>query len=195
MKNKKLSFVAALFVLSGCSSGLQEQLDQKTIAMQDLQNQLVDLRAENAGLQQQLSEAKQARIPTGVIAVDATGQQNLYQQVSAGTVVSEANGGYDNALQLYRAGDIDGAIRAFEQFLASGAQGEQAALAQYWIGDAHYTKRDHEQAVRYLGTFLRNMPQSEKAAPALQKLITSLRAVGRGQDADVLQAQGVSAIQ
>lgn len=193
---KKISILAVSALLGACSSGLQEKLDQSTATIQQLQNQVVDLRAENAGLQQQLSEAKQARIPTGVIAVDASGTGSLYQQVSAGTVVSEANSGsYDNALQLYRAGDIDGAIRGFKAFLAGGAQGEQAALAQYWIGDANYSKQDYQQAVRYLGTFLRNMPYSKKSAPALQKLIKALRAVGRDEDADILQNQGVSAIQ
>lgn len=193
---KKISIFALSVLLGACSSGLQEKLDQSTVTIQQLQNQVVDLRAENAGLQQQLSEAKQARIPTGVIAVDASGTGSLYQRVSAGTVVSEAHGvSYDNALQLYRAGDIDGAIRSFEAFLAGGAQGEQAALAQYWIGDANYSKQDYPQAVRYLGTFLRNMPHSEKSVPALEKLIRALRAVGRNEDADVLQSQGVSAIQ
>lgn len=197
----KKPFLVALFItifLSGCvSRELEEQLAQNQQTITQLRNNVIDLKAENEGLQKQLKEAKQGRIPSGVIAVDAGDSRgNAYSngQVQAGTVVSTEATGYDNALQLYRAGDINGAIAGFQQYLASGAQGEQAALAQYWIGTGYYSQRNYEQALRYLGTFLKNLPQSDKTDTALNQLITSLRAVGRDNDAQILEQHGVSAI-
>lgn len=199
MTNKLLIIATATVLLGGCANRAQEeQLARSQQTIQQLRNQVVDLKAENEGLQGQLQQAKQGRIPSGVVAVDAgNARGNAYgSNVSAGTVVSaKATGSYDDALQLYRAGDIDGAIQGFQQFLDSGAQGDQAALAQYWIGNAYYSQRNYQEAVRYLGTFLKNMPQSDKTDNALKTLITSLKAVGRENDAQILEKQGVNAIQ
>lgn len=196
MKNKKIIITSVLMLLlTGCASN-KELLAQNQATISQLRNQVVDLKAENEGLQSQLAQAKQTRIPSGVIAVNEGNARGNAYGVSEGTVVTPSqSGSFDNAVQLYRAGDIDGAIREFTNFLNSGAQGEQAAMAQYWVGSGYYTQRNYEQAVKYLGTFLKNMPESDKTNSALSQLITSLKAVGRTEDAQVLEQQGVSAIQ
>lgn len=194
---KLIVFLSTIMVISGCTSS-RDILAQNQMTIQNLKNQVIDLRAENQGLQQQLEQSKQGRIPSGVVAVDAGNSRGGYYQnnISPGTVVSaQPTGGYEDALQLYRAGDIDGAIAGFQQFLQTGVTGEEAALAQYWIGDAYYSKRAYHEAQRYFGTFLKNMPESDKTNAALRKLITSLKAIGRNADAEVLKTQGVSAIQ
>lgn len=198
MKTKLLAAIAAAMLLSGCtSSAVQQQLSQNQQTIQQLRNQVIDLQAENQGLQGQLQAAKQGRIPSGVIAVDqgdARGGAYTPNVAAGKAVASQPSGGYEDALQLYRAGDLDGAIQGFQQYLSNG-QGKHAAMAQYWIGSAYYTQRNYQEATRYLGTFLKNMPDSDKTQNALSMLITSLKAVGRNGDAKILQQQGVSAIQ
>ena len=93
-------------------------------------------------------------------------------------------------------GDLNGAIGTFEQFLNSGsASGNEAALAQYWLGDAYYMQRNYDMASRYLGAYLKAQPNGERSQAALNKLVESLRALGRTADADTLASQGVSALQ
>ncbi len=181
--------LVGMTILAGCAGTNPEQ----TAMIHSLEKQVVDLQTQNQQLNAQLEQATQARIPTGVTAV-STARMDTANSYS-GAVVDQTASGYNEALALYQAGDIDNAITAFQNFLNSGAQGNEAAYAQYWIGDGYYTRQNYSQAVRYLGTFLKNMPQSDKTDPALKKLIASLRAVGRDADAAILEQQGVNAIE
>lgn len=180
--------LAGMTILAGCAGTNPEQ----TAMIHSLQEQVVNLEAQNQQLNAQLAQVTQARIPSGVTAVST---ERMGTRNYSGEVVDQTASGYSEALALYQAGDIDNAITAFQNFLNSGAQGDEAAYAQYWIGDGYYTRQNYSQAVRYLGTFLKNMPQSEKTDPALKKLIASLRAVGRDADAAILEQQGVNAIE
>ena len=195
MSCKVLILLSSVLLVSACTNRvklMEEEINQNKMTIQELRNKVVDLQAENSGLQNQLQSAKQGRIPTGVIAVQTAG---LYDRVQAGTSVSTAGEGYDHALQLYRAGDIANAESAFRQFLASGAQGEQAALANYWLGDGAYNRRDYEQAISYFAVCLQQAPQGEKSAAALSKLIQTLKLAGRAQDAKILEENGIAALQ
>ena len=185
---KKLIFLPCLFLIA-CSNGeMERRLNENTVTIQNLRNEVTDLKAKNQVLETQLGQAKQGRIPTGVLAVD-------YSKVAEGQVVSRGDSGYENALSLYRAGDIEGASREFKNFLATGAQGEEAIMANYWLGDSAYSQRNYGEAAHYLGLFLKHKPQSERTEIALKKLITSLRESGRAEEAQILQEQGVEAIQ
>ena len=189
MKNlNKLAFLS-LIVLIGCSNDeLEKRLNENTITIQNLRNEITDLKAKNQVLESQLSQAKQGRIPTGVLAVD-------YSKVSEGQVVSRSDSGYQNALNLYRAGDIEAARKEFKNFLATGAQGEEAIMANYWLGDSAYSQRNYSEAAHYLGLFLKYKPESERTEIALKKLISSLKESGRTEEAQILQEQGTAAIQ
>lgn len=184
---KKMVIFAAL--LSGCMQN--QQLSENAVTIQTLKNQIVDLKNENKALKEKIEEG---RIPSGVVAVRTA--RGVDAEVAAGTVVdSNAARGYEDALNLYRAGDVEAAVKAFCAYLDGGARDEKAVMAQYWLGDAYYSQRNFKEAVRYLGTFLKNKPQSEKTAPALKKLIYALRAVGRESEANILEKEGAKAIQ
>ncbi|MBR1375620.1 MAG: tetratricopeptide repeat protein [Cardiobacteriaceae bacterium] len=195
IKNKTIVLLISLTVLAACGDRermLEEQLNENKKTIQQLRNQVVDLQAENSGLNQQLTTAKQGRIPTGVIAVQSG---DLYSRVQEGTAITAAGEGYQHALQLYRAGDLQNAESAFRQFLATNPQGEEAALANYWLGDAAYNRREYDQAAGYLAMSLKISPQGEKSSMAMQKLVQSLKAAGRNEDARVLEQNGVAALQ
>ncbi|MBP3195187.1 MAG: tetratricopeptide repeat protein [Cardiobacteriaceae bacterium] len=195
IKNKTIVLLISLTVLAACGDRermLEEQINENKRTIQQLRNQVVDLQAENSGLNQQLTTAKQGRIPTGVIAVQSG---DLYNRVQEGTAITAAGEGYQHALQLYRAGDLQNAESAFRQFLATNPQGEEAALANYWLGDAAYNRRAYDQAAGYLAMSLKISPQGEKSAVAMQKLVQSLKAAGRTEDARVLEQNGIAALQ
>ena len=189
MKNlAKLGFLSLIFISACSNDELEKRLNENTITIQNLRNEITDLKAQNQVLENQLSQAKQGRIPTGVLAVD-------YSKVSEGKVISSSDRGYENALNLYRAGDINSAQREFKNFLSTGAQGEEAIMAHYWLGDSAYSQRNYSEAAHYLGLFLKYKPESDKTENALKKLITSLKESGRAEEAQILQEQGVAAIQ
>lgn len=188
---KKEFLLLSVVFLGACASGsMREQLEANALTIQRLQDQVIDLRAEKEGLERQLAEAQQGRVPTGVLAVASTSRLEEGRVLRNDTYSAD----YEHALALYRAGDIEGAVLEFERFLSQGMRDEYSVFAQYWIGDAAYTLRDYEKAARYLGTFLRNMPESDKTQNALNKLILSLRALGRNGEAEILARDGVDAI-
>lgn len=186
--------LACAALLAGCVTN-NDLFEENAVAIQKLKNRIIDLERRGDNFERQLKSAR-VRIPSGVHAVESARKQEQSQssEVSTGTVLDPGIGGYENALALYRAGDVDGAIRGLQQFIAGNARNEQAVIAQYWLGSAYYTKRNYTQALRHLGIFLKNRPQGEKTDLALEKLIRSLRAVGRNDDADILAKEGTNAI-
>ncbi|MDO4643813.1 MAG: tetratricopeptide repeat protein [Cardiobacteriaceae bacterium] len=188
---KYIALLGAVLLFGGCASVTPEQLAATQGQVNDLSSRLKKLETDQAALQTRIEEVgRGVRMPSGVTAVVTP------RRGEAAAVPAQAsNGGYEAGLAQYRAGDINGAIGTFEQYLNSGANGEEALLAQYWLGDAYYTQRNFDLASRYLGVYLKARPNGERAQAALSKLVESLRALGRNSDADVLASQGVSALQ
>lgn len=196
--NKLSIGLGSALLLGGCATGSMEaQLQANTTLLQDLQNRVMTL--EN---QQQAINEKVARgginVPTGVTAIPAQRRSGVYDDsaidgLGASPAQTAAVDGLNQGVELYKAGDIHNAIGVLESYQASNS-GARAVEARYWLGDAYYTQRNYQMASRYLGQFLRDMPNSERAPMALDKLIQALRASGRGAEADVLARDGVSAI-
>lgn len=178
---------SAAVLTFGCAGVNPQQFDAAQNQLIRLQNRVERLENRQNKIQAGLAAlSKGVRLPSGVAAV-ATNRR--------GESLVPNNGGYEAALAQYRAGDVEGAVSAFEHLLNKGISGEQAVMSQYWLGDAYYNLRNYEMAGRYLGAFLKSSPRSNRAQTAMTKLIESLRASGRGQDADILAAQGISALQ
>ena len=56
-------------------------------------------------------------------------------------------------------------------------------------------QRNYDMASRYLGAYLKAQPNGDRAQAALNRLVESLRAMGRNEDAATLASQGISALQ
>ena len=193
--NRKTPVVLALaWVLAGCATN-RDLFEKNAVAIQKLKNQISDLSARSDRLERELQAAR-VRIPSGVLAVESERKKKSSRPspVAGGSALDSRASGYEDSLALYRAGDVNGAIHGLREFIAGNARGKQAVMAQYWLGDAYYAQRNYEKALRHLGIFLKNHPQGEKTDPALEKLIASLRAVGRDDDAEILAKEGINAI-
>lgn len=192
MKRHTLALITFALLASGCATIDPEQYAATQRQVNDLSTRLKKLEADQVALQTRLDEVgKGARLPSGVNAVVTPRRGE-----AAPAAQNSTGGGYEEGLAQYRAGDLNGAIGTFEQFLNSGsASGNEAALAQYWLGDAYYMQRNFDMASRYLGAYLKAQPNGERSQAALNKLVESLRALGRTADADTLASQGVSALQ
>ena len=191
MTRHTLALITFALLASGCATIDPEQYAATQRQVNDLSTRLKKLEADQVALQTRLDEVgKGARLPSGVNAVVTPRRGE-----AAPAAANSTGGGYEEGLAQYRAGDLNGAIGTFEQYLNSGASGPEAALAQYWLGDAYYMQRNYDMASRYLGAYLKAQPNGDRAQAALNRLVESLRAMGRNEDAATLASQGISALQ
>jgi len=191
MKRHTLALITFALLASGCATIDPEQYAATQRQVNDLSTRLKKLEADQVALQTRFDEVgKGARLPSGVNAVVTPRRGE-----AAPAAANSTGGGYEEGLAQYRAGDLNGAIGTFEQYLNSGASGPEAALAQYWLGDAYYMQRNYDMASRYLGAYLKAQPNGDRAQAALNRLVESLRAMGRNEDAATLASQGISALQ
>lgn len=97
---------------------------------------------------------------------------------SAGADGSAARRAYDSALNLYRAGDYQGAVAAFEGFVKRYPRDALAPNAQYWVGDAWFNLRDFGAAARAQQALVTNYPDSPKVPDAMLNLASAQVAMG-----------------
>lgn len=76
---------------------------------------------------------------------------------------------YERLLALFRDGDLDGAQQGFAEFLHNYESSDLAPNARYWLGEAHYGKKDYKQAIDSYDRVELDFPQSEKVPAAMLK--------------------------
>jgi tol-pal system protein YbgF len=76
---------------------------------------------------------------------------------------------YERLLALFRDGDLDGARQGFAVFLRDHENSELSPNARYWLGEAHYGKKDYKQAIDSYDRVELDFPQSEKVPAAILK--------------------------
>ncbi|HUR41229.1 MAG TPA: tol-pal system protein YbgF [Verrucomicrobiae bacterium] len=77
---------------------------------------------------------------------------------------------YLATFEKVRNAQYDDAIAGFEDLLQRWPGGRYADNAWYWMGEAHYAKRDYDLAMQSFGSVLEKFPQSAKAPDALLKI-------------------------
>jgi tol-pal system protein YbgF len=76
---------------------------------------------------------------------------------------------YQVAFNLLKEGRYDEAAVAFRDFLARNPRHELASNAMYWLGEAHYVRRDYPAALTAFEGVLRDYPGARKSPDALLK--------------------------
>ena len=77
---------------------------------------------------------------------------------------------YLQAFDQLKGGKYDDAISGFKAMIQKWPDGRYADNAWYWMGEAHYVKRDYPAAVQSFQTVAERFPKSPKAPDALLKL-------------------------
>jgi tol-pal system protein YbgF len=85
---------------------------------------------------------------------------------------------YDRGYTLYHQGRYLDAEAAFQRFLQSHAGTDLADNAQYWIGEARYSRRDFSGALAAFREVVSRYPRGNKVPDALLKAGQSLEEVG-----------------
>ena len=78
----------------------------------------------------------------------------------------EANA-YETAQGQRRIGNYQGAIAAFQNFIAQYPRSQLAPRAQYWIGDSYYNLRDYKNAIASQQKLIAAYPDSSTIPDAL----------------------------
>ncbi|HKQ35093.1 MAG TPA: tol-pal system protein YbgF [Nitrospiraceae bacterium] len=76
---------------------------------------------------------------------------------------------YERLLALFRDGDLDGARQGFAVFLRDYQNSDLSPNARYWLGEAHYGKKDYKQAIDSYDRVELDFPRSEKVPSAILK--------------------------
>ena len=74
---------------------------------------------------------------------------------------------YETAQGQRRIGNYQGAIAAFQNFIAQYPKSQLAPRAQYWIGDSHYNLRDFKNAMASQQKLIATYPDSTTIPDAL----------------------------
>ena len=77
---------------------------------------------------------------------------------------------YEAALLLLREGKYPRAIDSFGEYLRAYPEGQYAANAQYWLGEAYYVNGDKEKALASFQRVVEVYGESSKASDALLKI-------------------------
>jgi tol-pal system protein YbgF len=81
-----------------------------------------------------------------------------------------AEGEYQAAFTLLKDGKYDEAAAALRDFMSRYPQHELAPNALYWLGEAHYVRRDYPAALAAFESLLGDYPGNRKSADALLKV-------------------------
>ncbi len=114
------------------------------------------------------ASAPPAAAPAGVSATAPA-------SASADAAESQA---YEAAQNQRRIGNYQGAIVAFQSFLAQHAKSALAPRAQYWIGDSYFNLRDFKNAITSQQKLVSTYPDSSSVPDALLNIASSQMELG-----------------
>jgi tol-pal system protein YbgF len=102
------------------------------------------------------------------------------------------NDAYRRALQSYRDGQTTQAIQQFRDYLRANPKSDLSDNAQYWIGEAYYSKGDYNRSIIELNEVLLKYPQGDQVPGALLALATSFSNSGDKIDAKLILQKLIS---
>lgn len=92
---------------------------------------------------------------------------------AAATGSVDENDAYERAQGQRRIGNYQGAITAFQGFVAKYPKSTLAPRAQYWIGDSYFNLRDFKNAIASQQKLLASYPDSASVPDALLNMASS----------------------
>lgn len=92
---------------------------------------------------------------------------------ASGNVSAEENETYERAQGQRRIGNYQGAITAFQAFIAKYPKSTLAPRAQYWIGDSYFNLRDFKNAIASQQKLLSAYPDSSSVPDGLLNMASA----------------------
>lgn len=159
------------------SGQLQEQLGQLRRSLLDLnaqlevmRNEVAKLRGQNEQLARDLADT-QRKLADQSQTLDARLRPLEPQKVLLDGQEFQADPEekrqYDAAIGLVRRGDFVEAANALASFLKRFPASGYAESVRFWLGNAHYGKRDYKEAIATFRAFIAANPKHPRAPEAL----------------------------
>jgi tol-pal system protein YbgF len=165
-----------LDTLESRMDGVERQLANQGLLemsrqIEALSAQVRQLRGDIDGLQHGIDEAR-ARQRDQYVDLDTRLRAAEAALAAAQTTVpgGSPEAEYQAAFNLLKDGQYEEASRALQDFLAKNPQHELAPNAMYWLGEAHYVRRDYPAALAAFEGLLADYPGNRKTADALLKV-------------------------
>lgn len=147
--------------------------------LQAMQQEVLDLRGLVEVQAYEIKRLKQQRLDDYVdldrrivaLGGSAGKAKDTAQDSTASSVKGEKQD-YDEALALLRKRDIDGSVKAFNQYLEAYPDGQYAANVHYWLGETYLLQGDLEAARQAFTLLVDSYPDNRKTVDARYKLGT-----------------------
>ncbi|TDM09946.1 MAG: tol-pal system protein YbgF [Ideonella sp. MAG2] len=162
---------------------MQEQIQVLQRSLLDLNNQLDQIRGDNARLRGQLEQTQrevaelQRKQKDIVQSVDDRVRKLEPQSVTLDgrsfTADPEEIKMHDEAMALLRNGEFERAVPALAGFLRKYPESGYGDSARYWMGNAQYGARAYKEAVQTFRAFATAAPEHPRAPEALLALANS----------------------
>ncbi len=148
------------------NQGLLEMQRQLAALDQELRR----LRGELEQLQHELERARsQQRDQYVDLDARLRAAETALTSTQATIPAASPEGEYQAAFNLLKDGKYDEAAVALREFLGRHRQHELASNAMYWLGEAHYVRRDYPAALAAFDGVLKDYPGARKSPDALLK--------------------------
>lgn len=162
--------------------------------MRDLQKRIADLETHMLSVPPPPAEPGTATtaVEPAAPSVPRTEAANIALRREDRQPANPANEAYRRALQSYRSGQPDQAIQQMREYLRNNSKSDLADNAQFWIGEAYYSKGDYNRSIIELNEVLLKYPQGEQVPGALLALATSFQKSGDPIDAKLILQKLIS---
>lgn len=184
-----LDTLSQLEAVKGELAKLRGQLEEQAHAIETTQKRQRDLYVD---LDSRLRLLEQRAVPAPVLEEEVKsgkGKKQAGKTAPAPVVATVADDpvaegkAYDAAFNLFKAGNYQGALAAFQQFIQAYPQSPLAASSQYWIGNSYFNLRDFKAAIASQQTLLSQYPKSPKVPDAMLNIATCEQNMGDSEAA------------
>jgi len=155
-KRSLLELNSQLESLRGELARLRGQDEQNTAQIQQVAKDLAALQQRQKDLLAPL-EARMARLEPLTVKVDGKDVQ----------VTADEKKAFDEAMGVMRTGDFNAAAVALERFQRRYPSSVYVDVSNYWLGNAHYGRREYREAIAALRNLLSAAPEHPRAAEAM----------------------------
>lgn len=98
----------------------------------------------------------------------------------------DAEKGYNEAYDAFKAGKYAEARDLFEKFLTAHGDSDYGDNARFWVGETYFFEKDYERAILEYEKVIKNYPQGNKVPNALLKQGLSFLELGDRESAKLL---------
>ena len=147
------------------------------VAAKRQRDMYVDLDSRLRRLEQPAGGAPSSAPPTTAPGSGAASTPGAAPSASAAAAPDEGRA-YEAAQAQRRSGNYQGAIGAFQGFIAQYPKSPLAPRAQYWVGDSYYNLRDFRNAIANQQKLVNAYPDSSSVPDALLNIASSQMELG-----------------